>query len=100
MTKQFRTGRRKLRVAERASNFPRCRASDVRVATSTIRGAGQGLFALRTFDRGTRLPAPYKGRPLTRKQFERLRDFRWCFEVANAAVWAVDAKAVKEGNPC
>merc|ERR1712061_256795 len=69
------------------------------VRTSTLKGAGDGLFAVRNFPRATLLPVPYKGRRLTYTQFTRLRDFRWCFEVREGSCWAVDGKALKRGNP-
>mmetsp|Transcript_55785 Transcript_55785/g.129933 ORF Transcript_55785/g.129933 Transcript_55785/m.129933 type:complete len:196 (+) Transcript_55785:46-633(+) len=72
---------------------------DVSVRTSTLRGAGKGLFAARDFPKATLLPAPYRGRRLTFAQFQRLKDFRWCFEVREGPCWAVDAKALTRGNP-
>ncbi|CAK0828862.1 unnamed protein product, partial [Prorocentrum cordatum] len=69
------------------------------VRESTIKGAGMGLFANVDMPRGTRLPAPYRGRRLTLEQFKRLKDPRWCYTLDEGRHWAVDGKQLKRGNP-
>ncbi|CAK0828856.1 unnamed protein product, partial [Prorocentrum cordatum] len=75
------------------------RMADVQVRESTIKGAGMGLFANVDMPRGTRLPAPYRGRRLTLEQFKRLKDPRWCYTLDEGRHWAVDGKQLKRGNP-
>ncbi|CAK0828871.1 unnamed protein product [Prorocentrum cordatum] len=58
-----------------------------------------GLFANVDMPRGTRLPAPYRGRRLTLEQFKRLKDPRWCYTLDEGRHWAVDGKQLKRGNP-
>eukprot|EP00931_Biecheleriopsis_adriatica_P026039 TRINITY_DN1586_c0_g1_i1.p1 TRINITY_DN1586_c0_g1~~TRINITY_DN1586_c0_g1_i1.p1 ORF type:complete len:199 (+),score=50.08 TRINITY_DN1586_c0_g1_i1:71-667(+) len=85
---------------KKQQKLKKSRPGDVEVRESKIPGAGKGLFARRDFAKGTLLPAPYRGRRLSLDQFKRLRDFRWCFEIAEGKCWAVDGKALKSGNPC
>jgi len=58
-----------------------------------------GLFAMRAFARGTRLPAPYKGKKLSWDAFVKTRDQRWCYTLDEGKTWAIDGKALKNGNP-
>ncbi|CAE8581345.1 unnamed protein product [Polarella glacialis] len=84
---------------QKQQSLKRSKPSDVQVRESTLRGAGNGLFAVSDFARGTLLPVPYKGRQLTLAQFKQLKDFRWCFQVQEGNCWAVDGKMLKVGNP-
>lgn len=90
----------KLKKSTRGGTLTKTKHSDVAVRTSTLQGAGKGLFAVREFAKGTLLPAPYLGRRLTLEQFSKLRDFRWCFQIEDGDCWAVDGKALKQANPC
>ena len=75
--------------------------NDVYVKQSSIKQAGDGLFATKFIKKNTRLPEPYKGKLLTKQQFKKLKDFRWVFETGqtDGGFYGIDAKHEMKDNP-
>lgn len=89
-----------LKTSSKTTKLTRSRPRDVQARPSFIKGAGMGLFAQVDMAKGTLLPAPYQGRPLTWEEFLRTKDQRYCYTVNNDGIWAVDALKLVKGNPC
>eukprot|EP00928_Gymnodinium_smaydae_P022998 TRINITY_DN19146_c0_g2_i1.p1 TRINITY_DN19146_c0_g2~~TRINITY_DN19146_c0_g2_i1.p1 ORF type:complete len:211 (-),score=65.82 TRINITY_DN19146_c0_g2_i1:182-763(-) len=77
--------------------------AEVKVKKSTMKGAGQGLFATSPVLTGTKLPHFYDGKRLTHKEFLKLKDFSYVMGLKGATpkskVFAVDARLLVDGNP-
>jgi len=76
--------------------------SSLAIRPSRIRGAGQGLYAIRPLRAGQMLPVPYRGKALSKEQVKRLRDGSYLFlltEDTPGPVAGLDARYVKRDNP-
>merc|ERR1719401_3231336 len=72
--------------------------SELSIRKSKIKGAGQGLFAIKALQSGYTLPAVYKGKRLNQHQTRRIQDGSYLF-LLKGDKGAIDARFVVKDNP-